>query len=140
MGKFDGVLLASDFDNTILNTERPRRTGCPIPPISQRNVEALRYFMDNGGRFAVATGRALPAFRMFAEQVPMNAPAVVCNGGALYDFKIQNGTLSGNHGAAGDHSQPRSGCAEPVSHSGSGGLSHGQCDPCCAAQRVHPAA
>ena len=53
MGKFDGVLLASDFDNTILNTERPRRTGCPIPPISQRNVEALRYFMDNGGRFAV---------------------------------------------------------------------------------------
>ena len=27
MGKFDGVLLASDFDNTILNTERPRRTG-----------------------------------------------------------------------------------------------------------------
>lgn len=48
MGKFDGVLLASDFDNTILNTERPRRTGCPIPPISQRNVEALRYFMDNG--------------------------------------------------------------------------------------------
>ena len=89
MGKFDGVLLASDFDNTILNTERPRRTGCPIPPISQRNVEALRYFMDNGGRFAVATGRALPAFRIFAEQVPMNAPAVVCNGGALYDFKTE---------------------------------------------------
>ena len=89
MGKFDGVLLASDFDNTILNTELPRRTGCPIPPISQRNVEALRYFMDNGGRFAVATGRALPAFRMFAEQVPMNAPAVVCNGGALYDFKTE---------------------------------------------------
>ena len=89
MGKFDGVLLASDFDNTILNTERPRRTGCPIPPISQRNVEALRYFMDNGGRFAVATGRALPAFRMFAEQVPMNAPAVVCNGGALYDFNTE---------------------------------------------------
>ena len=77
MGKFDGVLLASDFDNTILNTELPRRTGCPIPPISQRNVEALRYFMDNGGRFAVATGRALPAFRMFADKVPMNAPAIV---------------------------------------------------------------
>ena len=84
MGKFDGVLLASDFDNTILNTELPRRTGCPIPPISQRNVEALRYFMDNGGRFAVATGRALPALRRFPEQVPMTAPAVVCNGGALY--------------------------------------------------------
>lgn len=87
MGKFDGVLLASDFDNTILNTERPRRTGCPIPPISQRDLDALHYFMDNGGRFAVATGRALPAFRMFADQVPMNAPAVVSNGAALYDFQ-----------------------------------------------------
>lgn len=49
MGKFDGVLLASDFDNTILNTEIPRRTGCPIPPISRRNTDALRYFMANGG-------------------------------------------------------------------------------------------
>ena len=138
MGKFDGVLLASDFDNTILNTERPRRTGCPIPPISQRNVEALRYFMDNGGRFAVATGRALPAFRMFAEQVPMNAPAVVCNGGALYDFKTERylETMELPETIR----QPRSGCAGPVSHSGSGGLSHGQCDPCRAAQRVHPAA
>ena len=138
MGKFDGVLLASDFDNTILNTERPRRTGCPIPPISQRNVEALRYFMDNGGRFAVATGRALPAFRMFAEQVPMNAPAVVCNGGALYDFKTERylETMELPETIR----PPGSGCAGPVSHSGSGGLSHGQCDPCRAAQRVHPAA
>lgn len=89
MGKFDSVLLASDFDNTILNTERPRRTGCPVPPISRRNLDALRYFMEHGGRFAVATGRALPAFRMFADQVPMNAPAVVCNGAALYDFQVK---------------------------------------------------
>lgn len=58
MGKFDDVLLASDFDNTILNTERPRRTGGPIPPVSQGNLTAIRYFMAEGGRFAVATGRA----------------------------------------------------------------------------------
>lgn len=56
MGKFDDVLLASDFDNTILNTERPRRTGGPIPPVSQGNLTAIRYFMAEGGRFAVATG------------------------------------------------------------------------------------
>ena len=83
------TMTVEDALKRILNTELPRRTGCPILPISQRNVEALRYFMDNGGRFAVATGRALPAFRIFAEQVPMNAPAVVCNGGALYDFKTE---------------------------------------------------
>ena len=86
MGKFDDVLLASDFDNTILNTERPRRTGGPIPPVSQGNLTAIRYFMAEGGRFAVATGRALPAFRMFADKVPMNAPAIVCNGAVLDRF------------------------------------------------------
>ena len=86
MGKFDGVLLASDFDNTILNIELPRRTGCPIPPISQRNVEALRYFMDNGGIFSVATGRAKPAFEVVAHGVPMNGPTILFNGAAIYDF------------------------------------------------------
>lgn len=30
MGKFDGVLLASDFDNTLLNTETARRTGAEV--------------------------------------------------------------------------------------------------------------
>ena len=45
MGKFDGVLLASDFDNTLLNTETARRTGAEVPEVSRRNREALEYFM-----------------------------------------------------------------------------------------------
>ena len=93
MGKFDDVLLASDFDNTILNTERPRRTGGPIPPVSQGNLTAIRYFMAEGGRFAVATGRALPAFRMFADKVPMNAPAIVLAlGGSVCGTWLQHHT------------------------------------------------
>ena len=86
MGKFDGVLLASDFDNTLLYTEEALRTGGPVPPLPERNREALAYFMAQGGRFAVATGRALPAFLRHAGDVPMNAPGVVCNGAAIYDF------------------------------------------------------
>ena len=31
MGRLDGVLLASDFDNTLLNTETARRTGAEVP-------------------------------------------------------------------------------------------------------------
>ena len=50
MGKFDGVLLASDFDNTILNTELPRRTGCPIPPISQPGRTGPGVFCLNSSR------------------------------------------------------------------------------------------
>ena len=86
MGIFTGVLLASDFDNTLIYTEEALRTGRPVPPLSPRNREALEHFMAEGGRFAVATGRALAAFIKYAGMVPMNAPGVVCNGAALYDF------------------------------------------------------
>lgn len=86
MGRFDGVLLASDFDNTLIYTEEALRSGAPVPPLSPENREALEWFMAEGGRFAVATGRALAAFMKYAPLVPMNAPAVVCNGAALYDF------------------------------------------------------
>lgn len=85
-GKFDGVLLASDFDNTLIYTETALRTGCPVPSLSDGNRRALRYFTENGGRFAIATGRALAAFLPLADDLPMNAPGVVCNGAAIYDF------------------------------------------------------
>lgn len=86
MGKFDGVLLASDFDNTLIYTEEALRSGVPVPPLPERNRAALEYFMSEGGRFAIATGRALAAFIKYADSVPMNAPGVVCNGAAIYDF------------------------------------------------------
>ena len=83
MGKFDGVLLASDFDNTLLYTEDALRTGGPVPPLPERNREALDYFIREGGAFSIATGRALAAFARYADMVPMNAPGVVCNGAAI---------------------------------------------------------
>jgi len=87
MGKFDGVLLASDFDNTLIYTEDSLRSGAPVPDLSAENRRALEYFMGDGGRFAIATGRALASFQGFAGAVPMNAPCVVCNGAAIYDFE-----------------------------------------------------
>ena len=89
MGKFTGVLLASDYDNTLLDTESARRGGGEAPRVSERNQAALRYFMEQGGRFAVATGRALAALERFVDEIPMNAPAIICNGAALYDFSAR---------------------------------------------------
>lgn len=86
MGKFTGVLLASDFDNTLIYTEEALRTGVPVPPLSEKNRAALEYFIAEDGKFAISTGRALAAFMQYADKVPMNAPGVVCNGAALYDF------------------------------------------------------
>ena len=87
MGRFDNVLLVSDFDNTLIYTEESLLKGIPIPPLPERNRTALERFMAEGGRFTVATGRALAAFVKYAPLVPMNAPAVVCNGAAIYDFE-----------------------------------------------------
>ena len=77
MGKFDGMLLVSDFDNTLVYTEHILGGQKAAPVMSERNRQALEYFMAEGGRFAVATGRSLAAFRRPAATIPTNAPAVV---------------------------------------------------------------
>ena len=78
MGKFDGVLLVSDFDDTLYGAD------LRVPPV---NVEAIEYFTRNGGTFTVATGRAHPTFAPHARIVNINAPVILSNGSALYDFK-----------------------------------------------------
>jgi len=87
MGKFDGVLLASDFDNTLIDTAGCMGDGKPIPSLSEKNREAIQHFIREGGRFSIATGRALPAFAAVASSVPFNAPCIICNGAAIYDLE-----------------------------------------------------
>ena len=43
MAKFDGFLLLSDVDNTLLSNDK-------IPP---KNIEKIKYFTENGGKFTV---------------------------------------------------------------------------------------
>ena len=50
------------------------------------------------GRFTIATGRARPTFAAYAQCVPINAPVILSNGSALYDFAatlvmIASGTM-----------------------------------------------
>lgn len=76
MGRFSDVLLTVDFDRTLTATDSS---------IPERNLEAIRYFMAEGGAFTVNTGRGLAMSRVFFDKVPMNAPVLLCNGGAAYD-------------------------------------------------------
>ena len=78
MGKFTGLLLASDFDDTLYDSH------CRVP---ERNLRAIRYFIAQGGRFTVATGRAHRTFQPHYASVPINAPVVLSNGAAIYDFQ-----------------------------------------------------
>lgn len=86
MGKFSGVLIASDYDNTLSYTEGALRSGAPTPPISKENREAIEYFMAEGGIFSVATGRAMPSFDSVRHDIPMNGPTILFNGAAIYDY------------------------------------------------------
>ena len=86
MGKFDGILFLSDFDNTILYTAGAMKNGGVCPEMPERNLQANRYFMDEGGYFGVATGRAMVAFAQYVSMVPTNVPTLVNNGGSVYDY------------------------------------------------------
>lgn len=54
--------------------------------VSDKNREAIEYFIKNGGLFTVATGRMQKAVRAFLEQLTINAPAILHNGAQIYDF------------------------------------------------------
>ena len=76
MGIFSDVLLTVDYDRTLT---------APDSTIPQRNLEAIRYFMDNGGAFTVNTGRSVPMTKVFRDRVPVNAPLLLYNGSAAFD-------------------------------------------------------
>lgn len=80
MGKFDGVLFFTDYDDTLYNTQLT---------VSPENRAAARYFMDNGGRFSIATGRAHRTFtpQIGKEGIEFNAPVILSNGAAIYDYE-----------------------------------------------------
>ena len=89
MGKFTGVLIASDYDNTLVYTEAALKGLAPMPELLPENREAIEYFMAEGGTFSIATGRALPSFDSVRAGVPMNGPTILFNGAAIYDFQKQ---------------------------------------------------
>ena len=89
MGKFTGVLIASDYDNTLVYTEAALKGLAPMPELLPENREAIEYFMAEGGTFSIATGRALPSFDSVRAGVPMNGPTILFNGAAIYDFRAE---------------------------------------------------
>lgn len=76
MGIYSDVLLTVDYDRTLT---------APDSTIPQRNLEAIRYFMENGGAFTINTGRSVPMTKVFRDIVPVNAPLLLYNGSAAYD-------------------------------------------------------
>ena len=78
---FSDVLMTVDFDRTM--------TG-PDSKIPQRNLDAVAFFMENGGTFTINTGRSVSSFHKHLGKLPVNAPVLMYNGSARWD----NGVLS----------------------------------------------
>ena len=78
MGIFDGCLLASDVDGTLIASGY----------LPDENVEAIKYFISEGGKFSISTGRSAGAvnqvFRIFDKN--LTSYSIVLNGGMIYDF------------------------------------------------------
>lgn len=80
MRKFEGMLLACDMDGTLLDSDR-----C----ISPENLQAIHYFVSEGGLFSLATGRAFAAVTDYLSQLPVNAPYSLLNGSLIMDAQHQ---------------------------------------------------
>lgn len=78
MGKFDGILIATDLDGTLVSDGK----------ISKENAEAIRYFQSEGGIFTFATGRFSSHIKEnFSDIIEANTCVLVVNGNVLYDMK-----------------------------------------------------
>ena len=66
MGKFDGILLCSDFDQTM-------GIGGVVTP---DNCKAIEYFQQNGGLFTIISGRNPLFLKNHQEGFRVNAPLV----------------------------------------------------------------
>ncbi len=84
MKRFAGTLIVTDLDGTYLYDDHH---------ISAENRAAVRYFMDNGGLFTVATGRSKAGMEHFFPQLELNAPAILYNGAVIHDFEQKRDVL-----------------------------------------------
>lgn len=73
---YSDILLCVDFDRTLTAMDGS---------IPERNLEAIHYFIENGGSFTVNTGRSYVSFLPFLDIVPINAPLLLMNGSGSWE-------------------------------------------------------
>ena len=81
---FEGTMILTDLDGTYLADDHH---------ISAENRAAAEWFMENGGRFSIATGRSKAGMEHFFPELRINAPAILYNGSVIYDFEKQADVL-----------------------------------------------
>lgn len=75
---FSRVILMTDLDGTLLTDDKR---------ILPEDLAAIDRFREGGGIFTMATGRGYSMARSVAEKLRLDAPAVLFNGAAVFDFR-----------------------------------------------------
>ncbi len=75
MGRYDGILLMSDWDGTLSSGGT----------VTEDNARAIRYFQSEGGYFTMCSGRNYTHFDQYRDLVLPNAPVCAYNGALIVD-------------------------------------------------------
>ena len=77
MGKFDGILLATDWDGTVYYNGE----------ITEENIRAINYFKENGGKFTICSGRYFEFLKQFKDKISPNTYTICYNGALIFDYE-----------------------------------------------------
>ena len=80
MGRFNGILICTDLDGTLLGSDHK---------ISKENLDAIEYFKSEGGFFTFITGRMPYFVSNIYNEIEPNAPFGCINGGGIFDHRTQ---------------------------------------------------
>ncbi len=79
MGIYDGYLICSDLDGTFVDKDSR---------LVEKNIKALKYYMEQGGLFTVSTGRAAHYLKKsYGDRLVINTHLICLNGTMIYDTK-----------------------------------------------------
>lgn len=87
MKKLNCKLIVSDFDGTLANSRNE---------VPGEVVKAVREYVENGGIFAVCTGRILPSILPRVREIGLKGLVIACQGAVIAD--IESGKIIKNVG------------------------------------------
>jgi len=73
-------MMAIDLDGTLLNSNKE---------ISKQNKKYIKLAQEKGIRVLICSGRIYPGAKVFAHQLSIEDPLIVCNGAVIRDVKSE---------------------------------------------------
>lgn len=81
----ENIVLLTDMDGTLLPPTK-------IP--SDEDLDAIKRFVAAGGKYSIATGRALQSVRQYFDRIEVSFPSIMYNGCLVYDIVNKKGLLN----------------------------------------------